>query len=419
MGQRQAPGYPRGDAVTQLPVPTGQYSPQDQASTRAAISRQFASVSANAAELSVSKAAVDLSNVTSAALTNLGLASTATTEAGKTFYNAGDGTIPRCWASPRDYKIDLRDAMDGYYGVGAWVLRTSAHTGTDIGPAINWAATKLRSVYQRGKIIIPPIGVFRCVTPPDYTKFAGLTIEGPCGSQGSVICFDPPSGEALFDLNAGATGGFTGGGIKGLTLSLEVDHVSDGCTAIYVEGTNSAGGESDQMELSDLYINNMTTGGSIPYWYGGLYMNGTDRVPPLAQGIRVGLADNIQIFNCYQYGVQVEGLVQWHMRNLGTYTPKASTTGADFIVTGGGSSGSNTFQLTVERASIGGSLHLSNSQYCAVRDFNSTDMSYDTTFDYYDISGYSTNAATGTLGSHGRAFINGTLYVNGTAVTVP
>ena len=250
-----------------------------------------------------------------------------------------------------DYTLDLKDAMDSHYGAGSWSYRGgTAGSGTDIGPALNAMITTIRGLQRkRGKISIGP-GDWELST--SGIDFSGIKLEG-CGSQATIIWLNFSSSTGFaFSGNDGSGNSVDGGGMKGIGIKLETNQGSSTLYAIYLKGNSTL--QPDQMLFEDLYL----TGGDVSYFYEGFHVDGTSRTSP--QGVRIGSLHNIQIFNCQNLAAYFSNVVGWDIVNLGAYSPKSGTNGADVWVYGGGSSSTNSIDVSLVRTNIGGTLHIAN-----------------------------------------------------------
>lgn len=226
--------------------------------------------------------------------------------------------------------VELTDFMDSHYGVGNWTRRTGVGLGTDIGPALVAACNFLRTNYGRGIISITPGGAWLMNTAPTPAQWSGHRIIG-AGSQASSVVWNSNSG-CPFYFNA--AGGYTGGGIEGLSILLEDGYPTSNTYGILLQGDASF--QQDQTMWSDIY---MTALGNS-YWFNGFQAYGNARTSP--QGIRIADMTNVQIFRCRNAGFYGSNLVGWSGRNIGCYAGLAG--GNSFYLTGGGSTNTNSVQ---------------------------------------------------------------------------
>lgn len=224
------------------------------------------------------------------------------------------------------YALDLRDLMDARYGAGGWTQRTDIGVGTDIGPAIADGVATLRVTMplKRGKILVPP-GQFMMATSP--CDLSGISIEG-VESQASVIVYNNAAGAAFSWSGAG---GYTGGGMKGISLLLESGLGDTGAYGILLKG--DATFQPDQTEWEDIY---MSAIGGSSFWWTCFNADGSARVPnpkSSLQGVRVSALKNLQLFNSRNVPFYGANLVQWTLENVGVYTGKGQN-GNSIMITG-------------------------------------------------------------------------------------
>jgi hypothetical protein len=239
-------------------------------------------------------------------------------------------------------ELDLRTGLDFIYGVNGWdEYSGTPGSGSDIGPAITHL---LNLTSGRSDIFIPP-GLWRMATPPSASDLSGNRIIG-AGSQASGIVYDNNTGVAFFFSGAG---GFTGGGISGLSIQLESGYPSSTAQAIRLEG--NATYQPDQMVFEDIYISAL----GASYWNAGFFAYGNSRTTP--QGIRVCTVKNMQIFRCNTLGFYLSNVVQMSGENIGVYSGTGA--GRDIYIAGGGSSLTNSIQTYI-RGATAQSLNITN-----------------------------------------------------------
>jgi len=286
--------------------------------------------------------AINTAEIVDGAVTTLKLADSAATTAkiandAITSLKVVDGAITTdkiadtVYSLPADPSIDLREGMDAIYGAGLWSYRTGVGVGSDAGPAFDYCLDLLRTRYGRGEVRVSGAGPILVTTPITPAKLSGNVIRG-ISSQACQVYYNSNTG-ALFRFDG--AGGYTGGGIHGITLFLDDGFGSSLATGVHLQG--DATSQPDQFEISDLYINTIGTS----YWYRGLSLNGTARTSP--QGIRVGHIKNIQIFKCHNIGAILFNAVQWTGSGIGVYAGIGS--GQDFYIGGGGATLTNSTQL--------------------------------------------------------------------------
>jgi hypothetical protein len=96
--------------------------------------------------------------------------------------------------------------------------------------------------------------------------------------------------------------------------------------------------QPDNFQLKDLYVSQFggITGASPPgggLWQYGVVIDGADRTHP--QGIRIGLIENCEIFNCQIAGVWIKNGVGITMRGGGLFPGAGPADGTGVYVTGG------------------------------------------------------------------------------------
>jgi len=256
---------------------------------------------------------------------------------------------------------NLKDQMD--ITSPGWVYYTTPGSGTNIGPALSACMATFAANQGRGTIVVPA-GAWALST--SNIDFAGSYIIGQ-GSQASVIVFRPPGGVGAALKWSGA-GGYTGGGVKGVAISL--DSTVGASTAIGLLFQGNATYQPDQIEVDDIYI---TSIGGVSTWYSGAVFDGSARTAP--QGMRVGMVSNVQIFSATNTGVSFNNVVQYTISNLGVYT--STGTGRNIYFAGGGSPTTNTIQVVADGL-ITNDLNITNSSRIFARGWG-TSVSVDAT----------------------------------------
>ncbi len=206
---------------------------------------------------------------------------------------------------------DLRDCMNQRYGAGQWTLHTGPNLGTDIAPAINLCLQDIRNTVGRSIISIPP-GTWMMRTPINPALLSGNYIEG-YGSQASRIVYGIGWGVAFHWSGAG---GYTGGGMRGISLFLEQDLGDSNAYGIMLRG--DAVSQPDQMEFSDIYMSALGTS----YWWDNFHIDGTARAAP--QGVRVGMVSNVQLFRARNFNMYLGNAVAWVFTGVGCWVSKGA-----------------------------------------------------------------------------------------------
>lgn len=250
------------------------------------------------------------------------------------------------YALPASPIVDLRTFMDAEYP-GGWTYRTGVGAGSDIGPAVEAACDALRTNYGRGEILFPPGGNWLWTTAVAASKQSGIKFRG-IGSQASKIVWNAGSGSPI---NLDGAGGFTGGGAEGLTIFLEDGFAASTAVAVRLDGDSSY--QPDQSIFRDLYI----TAIGASYWQHCLYAYGQDRTAP--QGLRVPHFENMQLFRANNYTAGFFNVVQAIVANIGTYAGTGSLAN-NLQIGGGGTTATNTAQLSLLRMQAGGELNITN-----------------------------------------------------------
>lgn len=240
--------------------------------------------------------------------------------------------------------VNLTDFLNRRHGVGGWTQRTGVGAGTDIGPALVDMCTYLRTNFGRGVIWIPP-GEWLMTTTPSAAQWSGMQIWG-AGSQASAVVYNSNGGTAF---NFSAAGGWTGGGIQGLAITLESGFPASNAVAISLQGDTTQ--QPDQMTFKDLYI----TSKNASYWYSGFVAFGNARTSP--QGIRIAHLENLQIFRCSNAGMYLSNVVQWTIVNVGIYVGTGG--GANFYIAGGGAGATNSTQIDA-RGIVASEINMTN-----------------------------------------------------------
>lgn len=270
--------------------------------------------------------------------------STALQDNGKgLWYNTATSLYDYGWSSPRGPVANLWDYMDQIYGVGGWSQWSGGTSGSDIAPAMLAAATQLRSIYGRGIILIPG-GTY--LSSNWDVSLSGHTIMGVGGSQAAQIMFDVAGGSGI---TINGAGGWSGGGVHGLTIWITSNHVGSVAYAVSITD-DGAGGAPDQSFYSDLYIEGFNGG----QWYNGFYVDGSGRLVP--QGIRICGATDIVVFGTTNTAVYLFNAVQWTLNNIET---NGASPGSDVYITGTSSRPlQQTTQVYLGGLLCSGSLHI-------------------------------------------------------------
>lgn len=293
------------------------------------------------------------------------------------------------WASPRDYIIDLRDLMDDHYN-GVWTQRTGINTGSNITPALILGMDRLRDRYGRGMIRIPP-GTWLANTVIDPAKLSGITLEG-VDPLSSIIVW---AGTGNL-LHASGAGGNAGGAWRRLGLFRE-DGFSSASIAMMLSG--NATFQPDQFEIDNIYCSSLGTG----FWTNNLQISAIARTSP--QGQRVAAMRNLQLFRSGASNGLSVGLynaVQCSIDNIGTYV--GTGTLANYVgIGGGGTTATNSTQVTIERLACGGELNLTNSTRCRVDGFCGQ-LNIAATADFYN-GWIDASAVTGSFGANSNVTV--------------
>lgn len=316
------------------------------------------------------------------------------------FRNLVTADITPALYDPTTGFVTLTQCMDHHYGVGAWTHRTGIGTGSDIGPALNdcLGAFKTSSV-QGGELFVNPTGCWLYTTPITATNIAGISIKG-VNSQDSCIVFNN-SNAVAYAFNG--TGSYTGGGVSGVGTYLESG--LGNTTSYGVEFLASSTLSADTTRFSDAVFSVLT---GTDYWYQCFHADGTARTSP--QGIRVGYVDGLQCFNNRNLAIYLDGVVQWTLSNVGSYT--GSGTGNDIYITGGGASNTNSVQVTASGLTSSGDLYINNARNVDVRATVSGTLHLDSTVT--QLSGQiAAPTVSGTAGIDSQYCVNSTCYYAG------
>lgn len=206
------------------------------------------------------------------------------TSAGNFLVATSAGNVGQAWSAPSGPTLDLRDCMNNYYGSGNWTFfyagngvmpgTGGTYGGSDIGPALHACFQTIRDNYTRGSIYVPP-GSWALATPISDYDLSGDYLIG-AGSVASIIYVNLPSNSAAMRWSGtgGTSGspefGFTGGGMRGISLNICCGLGLSGVYGVELEGRENTGTgiwyEPDQTEWDDLYISGdgITNGGSYP-----------------------------------------------------------------------------------------------------------------------------------------------------------
>jgi hypothetical protein len=247
-----------------------------------------------------------------------------------------------------DYKIDARDAMDAFYGAGSWSYRTAAHTGSDLGAALNAAMTASRVSYPRLDVLIPPTGPWYMSTPITNSLVTGCHIHGDGGPFGTSIFFDSDAN----CFNVLYTGdSFEGGRIENLMVTLEDGHPNGGTFTVLAAQDNTGapcGYIFDSLRCG-------ATGNSS--WAYGFVATGVNRTNP--QGIRGLTVRNSIFFGTRLGGLWSVGIDQVALDNLGFAVPTTAT-GSDITIGGGGTPQTNSLNVYTNGLVTVGKIILGN-----------------------------------------------------------
>lgn len=243
---------------------------------------------------------------------------------------------------------NLQTAMDNHYGVGDWTHYTGVGTGTDIGPAMSDCITAFASDSSGvGTIYVPATGGWMLRT--NGIDFSGISIIGDYSS--STIYYNPTTPNTVA-FAWRATNGRTGGGIQNIAIVLDSGLGTTGDTALLFQG--NATYQPDESVVRHVY---MTSVGGSSSWNTCLLYNGIARTSP--QGIRVATISDVQLFGCNNIGASFTNVVQFSISNLGIYV--SSGTGENFVLTGGGTTLTDSTQVYVTALASSNDITINNS----------------------------------------------------------
>jgi hypothetical protein len=239
---------------------------------------------------------------------------------------------------------DLWDLMKARYG------DTIMTPYCDATLAIHDGLTAIRANGGRGEIIVPGgfNGLLKTQIDPNLLSGSSIRGDDPAASQ---LTYCKNSGVALYFSGAN---GFTGGGVRDLTLNLMNGMGDSTAYAILLQG--DATYQPDEMVFENVRI---TSPDPAAFWYTGFQAYGNARTAP--QGIRVVKIENVSIFQCRNVGLYLSNAVEFNLWGVRTYTGKPGTAGNDMFITGGGSQYTNSFAVYGEGVHCGGTLHVDNS----------------------------------------------------------
>lgn len=106
--------------------------------------------------------------------------------------------------------------------------------------------------------------------------------------------------------------------MRGIGLFIEEGMGDSNAYGILLRG--DATFQPDQMEFSDIYMSAL--GNS--YWWDNFQIDGTARVAPKPQGVRVGMVSNVQLFRARNFNMYVANGVAWVFTNVGCWVSKGS-----------------------------------------------------------------------------------------------
>lgn len=290
--------------------------------------------------------------------------------------SAGNGL----WASAKSAVYDLGEAMDTLYGAGLW------NSTSDAAPAATTALQALRARYGRGVLKLTGSSNWTFNSGLAASDLSGNFVEG-YGELASRISFTSPN-STLFSFTG--AGGYSGGGVKNLGATLLTGLGATTSYFVKVDGTSS--NQNDQMEFENIY----TTVGAGSTWYRGGHFDGTARTSP--QGIRVFTIKNWQQFSCNNMAFLFWNVVQGSIDNIGSYT--GTGTGNDIVIGGGGTSSTNTTQLSISNLICSGDLNLTNATDCRISGKTNT-INVGSSFNDYDVFLNAASVA-GSPGVNGR-----------------
>jgi hypothetical protein len=240
---------------------------------------------------------------------------------------------------PRVNVLDYMTPANGY--TGAYVQPTGiAGVGTDMKPACVKALQDCNLRYGgRGQVWFPP-GAWRFASGILESDMKSNRIVG--GDSNGTVLFYEGTSTPMFHWSG--LGGYSGGGVEGVTLWLTAGGTTGLATAIFLSG-------DFQFQPSAMFFRDVNiTKGPGHYWYNGILANGQTRNTG-AQGIRVGLMEMIKVFGCRNLGIYINNFEQLTILNAGTYSPLGGTGGADIYFTGGANNGNVNANVTVAQLS--------------------------------------------------------------------
>lgn len=235
------------------------------------------------------------------------------------------------------------------------VPRSTFGTGTDVSPLIEEAGEYLRGrTGARGTIELPA-GQYRLKTGIG-DKLAGHILRGQ-NDIATTLYYDPVGGAGIainLDGADGTSGGWGGGAIENLRLTLgDGPHVGAAfalyCNAVNAGGTMSA---PDQLRIENVLIN--AENPAARRFYGGLHIDGILRTSP--QGVRVGNVRNVHIYDTSTYAMYCRSLVQFAFSNIGSYGSGVN----DFYFAGGGTALTDSYTVSAQHINCNGALHINN-----------------------------------------------------------
>lgn len=254
---------------------------------------------------------------------------------------------------------NLYNAMNHHYGVGGWTPYGGAGIGTDIGPALNDCITAFASNANGvGTIYIPATNSWMLRT--NGIDFSGVTVMGDPSL--TPIIYNPTIGSTVAFSWKG-TGGHTGGGIQNISLLLDSGLGATGDTALLFQGNSTF--QPDESVIKHIYV---TSEGGSSTWNSCLVYNGISRTAP--QGVRVGILEDVQLFECNTVGASFTNIVQFSINNLGIYV--SSGTGQNVVLAGGGSTLTNSIQVVMDNIISSNDTNITNSSRVFLRGWGLT-----------------------------------------------
>lgn len=248
------------------------------------------------------------------------------------------------------YRIDARDAMDAHYGAGNWSYRTAPHVGSDLGVALNAAATAAKATYPRLDILIPPTGPWLQTTKFSGDVVTGNHLHGDGGVWGTEIHYD--SDDHFFDI--GYTGDHLEGGmIENLMVNLEEGHANGGVflRVVAQDDTGAPGGYVFKHLRA-------STKDPLSSWLYSVAVHGMNKVSP-AQGIRGFTMEECMMFCARVGGMWAAGINQAKFDNVAFAVPRAPG-GADILIGGGGTPQTNSSSVYTNGLVTVGNISLAN-----------------------------------------------------------